>query len=185
MKKVILGIGNPGAEYARTRHNIGFRVIDYLINQWSIEAQHTSFDAMIAKQRINEDEILLVKPLTYVNLTGSCAKAILSYYKISYKDFLVISDDLALPFGKIRIRYQGSSGGHKGLDSIINHFKTQEFSRIRVGIGSPSGSYPDYVLGKFTPEEEITLTTLVPKVADAAKMWIQSGIDATMNQFNS
>ncbi|HNZ67159.1 MAG: aminoacyl-tRNA hydrolase [Planctomycetes bacterium] len=185
MKKLIIGIGNPGKEYQKTRHNIGFRVIDNLISKWNLQTQHSSFDAMIAKKRDDEDEIFLVKPLTYVNLTGNCAKGFLSYYKIPMQDFLVISDDLALPFGKIRIRYQGSSGGHKGLQSIIQHLKTQEFARIRVGIGNPSCNYPDYVLGKFTPDEEIELAIIIPKIAEAVETWIRFGIETTMNQFNS
>ena len=98
MKKLIIGIGNPGKEYQKTRHNIGFRVIDNLISKWNLQTQHSSFDAMIAKKRDDEDEIFLVKPLTYVNLTGNCAKGFLSYYKIPMQDFLVISDDLSLPF---------------------------------------------------------------------------------------
>ena len=135
----MLGIGNPGAKYAHTRHNLGFRVIDILTDLHGEKFRDSRFKSLAAKVKNDQCEFLLVKPLTYVNLSGECARAILDWYKLTPSSLLVVTDDLSLPPGKIRIRKKGSSSGHRGMESIIRCLGTEEFPRLRIGIGGEIG----------------------------------------------
>ena len=138
--KLIVGLGNPGKEYSGTRHNVGFAVIDELSNEYSIDVSKGKFKGVYGEGRINNERVILLKPLTYMNLSGESIKAVSDFYKIPVEDIIVIYDDISLPVGGLRIREKGSAGGHNGIKSIIAHLKTDEFPRIKVGVGSkPEG----------------------------------------------
>src|SRR3954453_13317332 len=153
--KLIVGLGNPGKQYDQTRHNIGFTVIDELAKRFHIDLDQTKFKGLYGSTIINGEKIFLLKPLTYMNLSGESIGPFMDYFQIDLDDLLVIYDDLDLPVGKIRLRQKGSAGGHNGIKSAIAHLGTQQFNRIRMGIGRPSVpmSISDYVLGRFTVEE--------------------------------
>jgi PTH1 family peptidyl-tRNA hydrolase len=181
--KIILGIGNPGQEYERTRHNVGFRVVDRLSNgsRWN-----NKFQGLVSETHVCDDLVLLVKPLTYVNLSGQCARIILDYYKLSPEFLLVVVDDVSLPLGKLRLRPKGSSGCHKGMISLISSLSTEEFHRLRIGIGSNEGQpLSSYVLSKFSQAEEKILETSLSQAVDACMTWLREGIHVAMNRFNT
>lgn len=187
MDKIVFGIGNPGLQYAKTRHNIGFRVIDALAQKFSLNFRTSSFQADVAEGAIGETKFLLVKPITYVNLSGHCAQAILHWYKLSPTNLFVVSDDFNLPLGKIRIRSSGSSGGHHGLDSIIQCLQTLDFLRLRIGIGFNSTSQIiDFVLGKFNTDEEIVITPTILSARDAIVAWLdKQPLTKILNSYNT
>lgn len=180
--KVILGIGNPGLEYQKTRHNIGFRVVDKLAQSQSWTKQ---FHSLTTDLQINDVRVLLVKPLTYVNLSGQTAKAVLDYYKLPLESLLVVVDDVSLPLGKLRLRPKGSSGGHKGMISLIDSLSSDLFPRLRIGISKDANqSLSSYVLSKFSQEEEKILENVFSIAESACTIWLQKGIDAAMNFVN-
>ncbi|HZG71303.1 MAG TPA: aminoacyl-tRNA hydrolase [Chondromyces sp.] len=184
--KLIVGLGNPGAKYAGTRHNIGFDVIDELAERFQsplTEAKHKGVYTIINKMG---QKFILLKPLTYMNLSGESVGEVMRYYQIDIEDLLVIYDDLDLPVGKIRLRQKGSAGGHNGIKSIIAHTGTQEFKRIRIGIDRPKGSISvvDYVLGKFTAEEKELLKEVIPSCANACEEWLSTPFLEVMNEYN-
>lgn len=196
--RLIIGLGNPGKKYQKTRHNLGFRVIDFLINHWNakLEKSQSSSETVLAKvyrpERIGAGKDLssqypsLAKPLTYVNLSGNAVKKLLKRYKIKPEEILVISDDFSLPFGTIRIRQAGSAGGHKGLESIITALGTKKFPRLRIGCGPlPQGIDPkDYVLSPLTKEEENKFILFLPKVSEAIKKICTVGLEKVMSLYN-
>lgn len=185
--KLIVGLGNPGREYALTRHNIGFIVIDELAHRWNISLNQEKFKGLYGSGIINGEKVILLKPLTYMNLSGECIRPLMDYYKIDIEDFVVIYDDLDLPVGKLRLRMKGSAGGHNGIKSIIAHLGTQEFNRIRVGIDRPRNGMkvPDYVLGRFAEEEKMDVVQSIKKSADACEAWLKTPFLQVMNTFNS
>ncbi len=181
--RLVAGLGNPGADYARTRHNIGFMVVDRLAarvpSTWS---ESTKFDAALAKI----DSALLVKPLAFMNRSGWPLHAVAQFYKIPPQQILVVLDDLALPVGRLRFRERGGPGGHNGLESVIVQFGTEEIPRLRIGIGAaPAGASTDYVLGRFFEEELKIVDAAIDRAADAVKWAIDNGIVSAMNNFNS
>lgn len=185
--KLMVGLGNPGLRYEKTRHNIGFEVIDELAKRFGASLHSSKFNGLYATIHQDGEKTLLVKPLTYMNLSGECIRPIMDYYRIPAENLLVIYDDLDLPVGKIRLRQKGSAGGHNGMKSTIQHLGTTEFNRIRVGIDRPPEgmSVPDYVLGKFPEEEWAVMQSVIQTCADACEEWLKKPFPEVMNCFNS
>jgi PTH1 family peptidyl-tRNA hydrolase len=183
--KLIIGLGNPGKKYHNTRHNVGFRVVEELAHRHKVERQESKYDAIIAHIRIGSEKILIVKPLTYMNLSGRAVQPLLAYYKLGMEDLLVIYDDMDLPVGNLRVRSEGGAGGHKGVTSIIERLGGRGFARLRLGIGRPEDETIDWVLGKFSAREQAVMDQTISRAADAAEYWVQHGIDRTMNEYNS
>lgn len=185
--KLIVGLGNPGKQYENTRHNIGFIVIDRLSQKLNISLTKKKFKGLYGKGNINGQEIILLKPMTYMNLSGEAVKPFMEYFRIANENLLVIYDELDLPVGKIRLRYKGSAGGHNGIKSIINHLGSEQFNRIRIGIDRPQSGYPitDYVLGTFTKEEKEIIDKMVEKTVEACEMWLEKPFIEVMNRYNN
>ncbi|HEV2045557.1 MAG TPA: aminoacyl-tRNA hydrolase [Chthoniobacterales bacterium] len=180
--RLIAGLGNPGREYEQTRHNIGFLVADRLAAQFgSTWERSTKWGALIAKH----DDIILIKPMTYMNRSGEPLHAVAQFHKIGPQEILVVLDDFALPLGRLRLRLRGSSGGHNGLESIVMQFGTDEIPRLRIGIGTaPSEGSVDYVLSRFFEEERPLVASTIDRATDALKNAIDKGIVSAMNTFN-
>lgn len=182
---VIAGLGNPGQKYAHTRHNMGFDVIDELANRHGISIDKSQHKALTGKGIIGGVPVLLVKPQTFMNLSGESVGAIASYYRIDPEDVYVIFDDISLDVGQIRIRKKGSAGGHNGIKSIIAHLGTTEFPRIKVGVGQAKpGDLIDHVLGHFHGEDKLHIKEEIELAADAMEMILEQDIDKAMNEFN-
>ena len=186
--KLIVGLGNPGREYRDTRHNVGFMVIDELARRYGLSfamAPSQVPDAFVAK-RYGADPLLVAKPLTFMNRSGDAVAALARYYGVESTDMLVVVDEVALPFGKLRARARGSAGGHNGLKSIVERLGTQEFPRLRLGIGRGDSrrDLADHVLSTFEPGERAELETFIARAADAAEMFAVDGIDKVMNVYN-
>ena len=171
--KLIVGLGNPGKQYDQTRHNIGFIVIDELVHRFQIALDQTKFKGIYGSTIINGEKIFLLKPLTYMNLSGESIGAFMDYFQMDLEDLLVIYDDLDLPVGKIRLRQKGSAGGHNGIKSAIAHLGTQQFNRIRVGINRPSNgmAIADYVLGRFAKDEQ----EMIKEAVNRVRMLVKNG----------
>lgn len=184
--KCIVGLGNPGKQYEQTRHNIGFEVVDTLSNRWNIPLSQSKFKGLYGIGLYNGEKVLLLKPLTYMNLSGESVRAVVDYYQLDLENILVIYDDLDLPVGKIRLRQKGSPGGHNGIKSITAHLGTQQFNRIRIGVDRPDTgmSVPDYVLGKFHQEERPIIREAAEKSADACEAWLGKPFLQVMNEYN-
>jgi len=182
----IIGLGNPEKQYDKTRHNIGFDVIDELAFQMGVSVTTKRHKALCGVGMIGTEKVVLVKPQTYMNLSGESVRAVMDFYKLNPKeDIIVIYDDISLDIGNIRIRAKGSAGGHNGIKSIIAHAGTQEFKRIKVGVGSNmSGDMVKHVLGKFPPNERKIVDDAVKDAAAAAEVMIIENIDTAMNKFN-
>ena len=185
--KLIVGLGNPGSKYDRTRHNVGFDVIDHLASKIAMGEPATSkFDSVIIETRYNGEKTLLMKPQKFMNRSGASIKQAITFYKAEpTTDLLVIVDDIHLPCGTFRLRSAGTDGGHNGLLDIANHFGDCEWSRLRIGVDEP-GLIPqvDYVLGRFTPEQLEQVKPAIEGAVHAAITWIESGIDEAMNKCN-
>ena len=184
---LIVGLGNPGAEYAGTRHNVGFAAADAIASAFGFGAFRSKFDGLIAEGKIGNEKVYLLKPQTYMNLSGESVGEAARFYKIPADHVLVISDDVSLPAGKLRIRGGGSAGGHNGLKNIIQHLGTDKFPRIKVGVGSPRpGEHDmvDWVMGKPMGEDRTAVEDALDRAGDAAKALITEGIDRAMNRFN-
>ncbi|AIS58677.1 peptidyl-tRNA hydrolase [Listeria ivanovii subsp. londoniensis] len=183
--KLIAGLGNPGKKYERTRHNVGFMVVDELSFRHQTPWKKAKFNGMVSEINVNGEKMLLVKPLTFMNASGECIRPLMDYYNIPMKDVLIIYDDLDLPVGKIRLRQKGSAGGHNGMKSIIQHVKTQEFNRIRVGVSRPShGEVINYVLGDFPKSEQADIIETIQKSADAVEDFAKLPFIEVMNKYN-
>ena len=191
--RVIVGLGNPGRKYARHRHNVGFQCLDALAQTYGLTFSERKFRAELARGRIGDTKVLLVKPQTFMNVSGEAVAPLLGYYRRTPADLLVIYDDLDLPPGTIRIRAQGGAGGHKGMQSIIQHLKSQDFARLRVGIGRPPGAgdaigrqgdAADYVLHNFAASECVVMAAVYPRVEQAVVCVLAEGLEAAMNRFN-
>lgn len=185
--KIIVGLGNPGNRYAQTRHNAGFWVIDLLSERWNIPLNSKKFQSIIGEGHFNGEKIVLVKPQTFMNLSGKSVQAIVNFWKIPTSDMLVIFDDLDLPPGMIRLKHKGSGGGQKGMGNIINLLGTDQITRLRIGIGKPDVpmSITDYVLAKIPQQEWSLYQDVIWKSASAVEEWINSGIEQAMNLYNS
>jgi len=184
---LIVGLGNPGERYARTRHNVGFRSVETLAERHSLTFRQQRANSQLAEGIIHGQWVVLVKPQTYMNLSGQAVSALRNWYKIDpAHELLVIYDDLDLPFARIRIRERGSAGTHNGMRSIVAQLGTTEFPRLRVGIGQPPGKMDaaDYVLSRFTPEEEAVLPDVLARVADAVDVILREGLITAMNRYN-
>ncbi|PLR93302.1 aminoacyl-tRNA hydrolase [Bacillus sp. T33-2] len=184
--KLIVGLGNPGKQYEKTRHNIGFEVIDALSGRLNIPLNQAKFKGVFGIGNMSGEKVLLLKPLTYMNLSGESIRAVMDYYDIGLEELAVIYDDLDLPVGKIRLRQKGSAGGHNGIKSTIAHLGSQSFNRIRVGIGRPVTPMPitDYVLGRFAKEEQAAIEQVVKHCADACEAWLKKPFLDVMNTYN-
>jgi PTH1 family peptidyl-tRNA hydrolase len=183
---LIVGLGNPGAQYARTRHNIGFRAVDALAERHGLTFSKVEHKAQTASGMIAGQRAILAKPLTYMNLSGDAVVPLARFYEIEPDRILIIADDLDIPLGTIRIRPSGSSGGQNGIRHIIERMGTQAIPRIRIGIGRPPGKMDAaaYVLTPFKADEEIIALESVDRAVRAAETWLMDGIDAAMNRFN-
>lgn len=183
---VIAGLGNPGKEYAGTRHNVGFGALDELADKYRISVDTGKHKALIGKGIIEGEKVILVKPLTYMNLSGDSLREVLDYYKLPPERLLVIYDDINLDVGQLRIREKGSAGGHNGMKSIIARVGSDAFPRIRVGVGAkpPRMDLADYVLGHFSGEELSMIREGLEQAADAAAMIVSGEMAAAMNRFN-
>ncbi|WP_316572796.1 aminoacyl-tRNA hydrolase [Neobacillus sp. YIM B06451] len=184
--KLIVGLGNPGRQYADTRHNIGFAVVERLSDKLGIPLDQLKHKGMFGMGHYKGEKVILLMPLTYMNLSGESIRAAMDFYKIGMEDILVIYDDLDLPVGKIRLRQKGSPGGHNGIKSTIAHLGTADFNRIRIGISRPPAgmAVPDYVLGRFRKEEEPLMADAVEKSAAACEAWLEKPFLQVMNEFN-
>ena len=181
---LIVGLGNPGSQYEDTRHNIGFKVVDNIAKEYNIEINRQKFKGMCGEGFINGEKVILLKPTTYMNLSGESIREVVDFYKLSNEDILVIYDDISLDVGRLRIREKGSAGGHNGIKSIIAHLGTDIFPRIKVGVGQPNVDLVNYVLGKFTKEEMEVLSESIDASTKAAKEIISSDVKTAMNIYN-
>ena len=184
--KLIIGLGNPGTEYARTRHNIGFEAVDALASAYNINVNKNKFKGLFGEGFVGGEKVILIKPQTYMNLSGESIISFISWHKVQPKDILVIYDDVSLAPGKLRIRQKGSAGGHNGIKSIIQHLGTDEFQRIKIGVGEkPNGwDLADYVLNRFSNSELKLMDTIMEDVTGATQMIIEKGIQEAMNAYN-
>ncbi len=183
--KMIVGLGNPGKEYENTRHNVGFMAIDKIALKNHVTLNSKKGNGIYTIFEKDNEKILLLKPLTYMNLSGEAVKALMQYYKIGISDILIISDDLDMPTGKFKLKYKGSSGGHNGLKNIELHLKTQEYKRLKIGI-SNNKSYDtkDYVLGKFSLEEKEKIDSVLNTVIDIFDDFCINSFENVMNKYN-
>jgi PTH1 family peptidyl-tRNA hydrolase len=182
--KIVVGLGNPGRQYAQTRHNFGFFVVDELAKRTSAPGSRKRMNAEISEARYGDDRLILVMPQTYMNASGVAVREIMRWYKVKPEDVLVVVDDLDLRYGQIRLRARGSAGGHNGLKSIFQEIGTQEIPRLRVGIGRSGHHAVGHVLSKFSPEEQETLPQLIDEAADAVELWLTKGALEAMNLIN-
>lgn len=181
----IIGLGNPEKKYDKTRHNIGFDVIDELASQMGVQVNAKRHKALCGVGQIGSEKVILVKPQTYMNLSGESVRAVMDFYKLDpTKDIIVIADDISLPTGKIRIRAKGSAGGHNGLKSIIAHAGTDQFTRIKVGVGANQGDLVKHVLGKFSKGERKIVDDAVRNAASASEVIVMYDVQTAMNKFN-
>ena len=179
----IIGLGNPDKKYEKTRHNVGFDVIDELAEQMGIEVKTKRHKALFGT--IGSEKVVLVKPQTYMNLSGESVRAVMDFYKLDAKsDIIVVSDDISLPVGKIRIRTKGSAGGHNGLKSIISHVGTDGFTRIKVGVGANEGDLVKHVLGKFSKQDRVFVDDAIRDAASAVEVIVMYDAQTAMNKYN-
>lgn len=186
--QVIIGLGNPEQKYEQTRHNIGFEVVDYLAGQWLFSWQKNSKFKALFSEGIgpNRSKLRLLKPLTYMNLSGQSVRALLDWYKLPTESILVVYDDMDLPLGRIRMRLSGSAGGHKGMKSIISHLGSQNFPRLRIGIGKSGGKKQtiSHVLGKFSQQEKKLILDILKLSKEAIEVSLKDGVEKSMSLYN-
>ena len=184
---LIAGLGNPTREYEKTRHNVGFSVIDVLADKYNIDVSDRKHKALCGRGVIEGEKVLLLKPQTFMNLSGESIREAVDYYKIDPEDIIVIYDDISLEPGQLRIRLKGSAGGHNGIKNIIAHRGTQEFPRIKVGVGAkpPKMDLADYVLSRFGAEEQKIMDEAFGEAAEAAVMMMTTGAERAMNHYNA
>jgi PTH1 family peptidyl-tRNA hydrolase len=184
--KVVAGLGNPGEPYRGTRHNVGFEVVDVLARRVGAHFETAPAEALQAKWRHADGLVLLIKPLTFMNLSGGAIRALCHFYKVAVPDLLVVCDDVNLPLGRLRARASGTEGGHNGLRSVAEAFGTIDYSRLRVGVGRGDDrrDLADHVLARFEPEERSGIDAAIARAADAVEAWVSQGMPAMMNAFN-
>lgn len=187
MMYLIAGLGNPTREYDKTRHNVGFSVIDVLADKYNIDVSDRKHKALCGRGVIEGEKVLLLKPQTFMNLSGESIREAVDYYKIDPEEIIVIYDDISLEPGQLRIRLKGSAGGHNGIKNIIAHLGTQEFPRIKVGVGAkpPKMDLADYVLSRFGAEEQKVMDEAFQEAAEAAVMMMTTGAERAMNHYNA
>lgn len=181
---LVVGLGNPGDDYNKTRHNIGFEVIDKLAEMYKINVNRSKFKGVYGDFRSGSEKIILLKPTTYMNLSGESVIEAAEYFNIPNEKIIVIHDDVSLDAGRLRIREKGSSGGQNGVKNIIHHLGTQEFNRIKVGVGKPKGNLVSHVLGKFPKEEQEIMEKSIEAACHAVECMIKHDVNKAMNQFN-
>ena len=187
--KIIVGLGNPGLKYEFTRHNTGFRIVDHLAREIETEFKKVkSYYSLISRGIINDHKVILVKPQTFMNLSGRAVSKVVSYYKISFRDLLIVYDDLNLDLGQLRIRKEGSAGGHKGMESIMQYLHSEEIPRLRVGIGNSSTNFNfdcvSYVLSNFNHDEEGKINDTIKLSTEAIKTVIDDSFEKAMRKYN-
>lgn len=184
--RIIIGLGNPTDKYQATRHNIGWDAITRLSDDFRIPMDFKKHKAICGKGYIEGEKVILAQPVTYMNLSGESVRELVDFYKVSPEEIVVIYDDISLDIGQLRIRKKGSAGGHNGIKSIISHLGTEDFPRIKIGVGDKPKDWDlaDYVLSRFHGEEETLIREALKDASDACKVMITSGIEAAMNQFN-
>jgi PTH1 family peptidyl-tRNA hydrolase len=183
--KVVVGLGNPGGKYDGTRHNVGFAVVDGLAEAPGAGRFQSRFGAQVAELNEGGHKVLLVKPESFMNLSGRPVRQFLDYYQVPISDLLVVCDDINLPLGKLRVRAQGTHGGHNGLRNIQEHLGTTEYSRLRIGVDSPREGAVDHVLGRFKPSERPVIEDAIGLAAQAVAVWVNQGVEACMNRYNA
>jgi len=185
--KLVVGLGNPGLKYDGTRHNIGYAVVDYLAAAPGVGRWRSKFESQVTETVEGTEQVLLMKPETFMNLSGRAVRAAADFYKLDVRDVLVVCDDIALPLGKLRVRARGSDGGQKGLRSVQEALGTSDYSRLRIGVGSPGEHWDaaDYVLGRFKPGERKVVEDAIAQAGQAVLVWMRQGVDACMNRFNA
>jgi peptidyl-tRNA hydrolase, PTH1 family len=183
---LIIGLGNPGREYRETRHNVGFMLLDRLAIKLDARFTRLQSRALVATARLDDARIILAKPQTFMNLSGQSVQGLMNFYKLPIGNMLIAHDDLDLPLGTIRIRPDGGSAGQKGMESIIQRLATDEFARVRLGIGRPPGQMqaPAYVLQQFSDPEMVIVSEMISRAVDAAVEFIQAGLEKAMNKYN-
>ncbi len=182
--KIIVGLGNPGSRYTGTRHNVGFDVVDWLAAGGGTGPFRSRFQAQVAEFIEGAESVLLLKPETFMNLSGQSVRAALDFYKLRVEDLLVVCDDIALPMGKLRMRESGTHGGHNGLRNIQEHLGTAAYCRLRIGVGEPGDDAVDHVLGRFKPGERDAMMAAVQIAGQAALVWVRNGPAECMNRYN-
>nr|WP_315020748.1 aminoacyl-tRNA hydrolase [uncultured Aminipila sp.] len=183
---VIVGLGNPGKKYENTRHNIGFITLDYLADRHGIKITKIKHKALVGEGNISGQKVLLVKPQTYMNLSGNSVHEVMEYYKVDIENLLVIYDDIDIPTGSVRIRKKGSAGTHNGMRSVVYDLQSDQFPRIRIGMGNNRGAdLKDFVVGGFSKGEKEIFERAVVHTADAIECFLQFGIDKAMNEYNT
>jgi PTH1 family peptidyl-tRNA hydrolase len=183
--KIIVGLGNPGRQYQGTRHNVGFDVVDLLAEAPGAGRFQSRFQAQVAELVEGDEKILLVKPETFMNLSGRCVRQVVDFYQLPLSGLLVVCDDFNLPLGKLRVRARGTHGGHNGLRDIQNHLGTTEYSRLRIGVGGPGDDAVDHVLSRFRPSERPVIEDALQRALQAAVVWVRQGVEECMNRFNA
>ncbi|MBS6503218.1 MAG: aminoacyl-tRNA hydrolase [Clostridium sp.] len=181
---LIVGLGNPGKEYDGTRHNIGFEAIDYISNKYNIDINRTKFKGVYGEGFINNNKVILLKPTTYMNLSGESIREVMNFYKLENDEVIVIYDDISLEVGKLRIREKGSAGGHNGIKSIIANIGTDIFPRVKIGVGQPTSDLVSHVLGRFNKEDMDSLIEVIDASSKAVEVIIKDGTKEAMNRFN-
>lgn len=184
--KMIAGLGNPGSEYARTKHNVGFMFLDALAEKLGADNWKTKYDALVAEARIGTEKVLLVKPLTYMNESGRAVGPLMSWYKLAPEDLIVVHDDMDIPAGTIRIRRKGSAGGHNGMKSILYHVGDENFPRLRIGIGRPLPGWTvvKHVLAPFSEEDAPKIREAIDYLLPALECVVTDSVDLAMNRYN-
>ena len=186
--QLVVGLGNPGSEYRDTRHNVGFLVADEIARRWRLsDAWREKFEALHVRTTVGDQAVIVAKPLTFMNLSGQAVAGLAAFYQIDPADVLVVTDDVALPLGRLRARPDGGAGGHNGLKSIIQHLGTPAFPRVRVGVGRGDDrrDLADHVLGRFDAGERDTVSAAVLRAADASERFLTDGIERVMSVFNA
>lgn len=184
--KCVIGLGNPGKKYDYTRHNIGFMVIDHMADMLGIELSSRKFKCLFGVGYYKGQRVMLVKPETFMNLSGEGVRPLLDYYKIDVDDILVLYDDLDIPVGRLRLRKKGSGGGHNGIKSLNQHLSTEKYKRIRIGIDrpGPGGSIPSYVLGRFSKSEQPVIEKVVTRSSEASTAFLTESFEEVMTEYN-
>lgn len=182
----VVGLGNPGKQYSATRHNIGFMVIERIAQRWNIDVNRNKGKSIIGEGRIGGKKIFLIKPMTYMNLSGEAVREFMDFYKAPLEAGVIVYDDLDTAFGQIRLRYQGSAGGHNGIKSIIEHGGTERFNRVRIGVSRPEPgmNIADYVLSPFSRDEVALLPSILDKACDALEYMLEAPFEKAMAKFN-
>lgn len=181
---LIVGLGNPGKEYDGTRHNIGFAAIDYIADKYNIELNRIKFKGVFGEGLINGKKVILLKPTTYMNLSGESIREVINFYKISNEEVIIVYDDISLEVGRLRIREKGSHGGHNGIKSIIANMGTDIFPRVKIGVGAPKGNLVSHVLGKFSNDEVEILRETIKASSEAVSIMLKIDTKEAMNKFN-